>query len=286
MAPHFGGRKETRLCRFPRISAGGISITIGIIQARHARVSHASVPIFLCNQRKFWILAFLTLAGLAPATLPAQNLLTNGDFEFDDRTSYPMYYAPPVDLAYIPLGQTVPGWTFSHSVDLYGPLNDPQQGSQFLDLVGGGPISATYSIQQSFATVIGYTYRLDFFYGNNEQFGTQGGQASFTASLVGLGTVWSGDFTHGGDTMSNRNWTEYTVDFVADSTSTTLMFLDTNHIPSTGDPTYTVAGATFDNVSVIGILPETGGRTVALAVFGVCLVAILRSKRAGVKTKA
>lgn len=208
------------------------------------------------------LLVFLAL-GATERIASAQNLLTNGDFEFNDRTTYPNYYPPPTDLAYIPLGQTVPGWTFSHSVDLYGLLNDPQNGSQFLDLVGGGPISATYSIQQTFATVAGYTYRLDFFYGNNEQFASTGGQAAFTASLVGSGTLWSGNFTHGGDSMSVRNWTELTVDFVADSTSTTLVFLDTNHIASTGDPTYTVAGATFDNVSVIGILPEPAGITVA-----------------------
>lgn len=227
--------------------------------------------------------ALLLLAGVASA----QNLLVNGDFESNDRTSYASYSPPPNDYAYLSLAEALPGWTFSHSVDLYGPTNSPQHGAQFLDLVGGGPLGTSFSIQQTFATVIGNTYRLDFFYGNNEAFSVQGGQASFNASLTGSSLLWSGGFTHSGDTMTVRNWTEFTVDFVADSASTTLTFLNTYNLPASWDPAnYTVAGATLDNVSVIMIVPEPGGWTMALAVGGIFLAALLNSRRARAKRVA
>jgi hypothetical protein len=230
----------------------------------------------------FALIAVATLLALVDGA-SAQNLLVNGNFEQNDRTTYANYYVPPTDIAYIPLGDTVPGWTFSHSVDLYGALNAPQSGSQFLDLVGGGPITSTFSIQQTFATVIGGMYQLDFFYGNNEQFSVDGGSANFTASVLGAGTVWTGTFTHSGDTMTVRNWTEFTVNFVADSTSTTLLFVDNNHIPQGGTPNYTVAGATLDNVSVMAVMPEPGGWPIAgviAAVSGSAMVSQRRRRRA------
>jgi hypothetical protein len=180
-----------------------------------------------CRQPLFLLLAFLALA--SPQTLFAQNLLVNGDFEQNDRHTYANYYSSE-DLAYIPLGDTVPGWTFSHSVDLYGPVHAPQNGSQFLDLVGGGPVSQEFSIQQTFATIAGQSYQLSFFYGNNEQLATA--LASFTASLSGAGTIWTEDFTHTGDTYYAHDWTSFTMTFVANSSSTTLAFLDTSHFPT------------------------------------------------------
>ncbi len=232
---------------------------------------------FSCNPGKFTLL-LLVLAGLTPATLPAQNLLINGDFEQNDLTTYPSYNSSG-DFSNLPTGQPLPGWTF-YNVDLYGPTQLPQNGTQFLDLVGYGPLTATFSLEQTFATVIGMVYRLNFFYGNNEQFADEGGMASFTASLIGSGILWSSGFTHGGDTQMNRDWTEYTIDFVADSSTTTLMFVDTSLLPATFDPNATVAGATLDNISVIALLPETGGRPAMFVILGVCLAAILVSKRA------
>lgn len=243
-----------------------------------------TVPSFFRQGRKFRTLIFLILALLAPATLPAQNLLTNGDFELNDRHTYPSYQGPPVDLAYVPIGQPLPGWTFSHSVDLYGPINAPQNGSQFLDLVGGGPLSATYSISQTFATVAGYTYHLDFFYGNNENFSDPlqnpgGVPASFNAALTGSGTILSVNLTHSGDTMTVRNWGEFAVNFVANSSSTTLTFTNLFNLPANFDPTYTVAGATLDNVIVSFVVPEPGGWPMAIAVSVIFLGALLTSRR-------
>jgi hypothetical protein len=208
---------------------------------------------------------------LLPARMRAQNLLSNGDFEQFDRHTYSTYFAPG-DYAYVKAPDTVPGWTFSDSVDLYGAANSPQHGAQFLDLVGGGALATTFSIQQSFGTVIGNTYHLDFFYGNNETVAT----GTFTASVIGTGTLWTANFTHSGDTMTVRNWTEFSVDFVANSTNTTIMFVDTTHAPSGFDPNYTIGGATLDNII---ITPEPGGFTTVLCILGAVLAAILTERR-------
>jgi hypothetical protein len=223
---------------------------------------------------RFLLFAFLVAA--AQPELFAQNLLVNGNFEQNDRHTYANYYASD-DLAYIPLSDSIPGWTFSHSVDLYGPVHAPQNGSQFLDLVGGGPLSQNFSIQQTFATTAGASYQLSFYYGNNEQLATA--LASFTASLSGAGTIWTQDFTHTGDTYYAHDWTFFTITFVANSSSTTLNFLDTSHFPTSYDPSYTVGGSTLDNISVVALVPESGGIAAGLTTLAVCLIPIAARRR-------
>lgn len=205
-----------------------------------------------------------------------ENLLTNGSFEQNDRTTYANYYTSE-DLAYVPLPDIVPGWTFSHSVDLYGPIHNPQEGNQYLDLVGGGPVAATFSIQQTFTTVPGELYALTFFYGNNENLANA--LATFTASIVGAGgIIWTQDFSHTGDTYYSHNWTEASVWFRADSSSTTLTFVDTSRFPTSYDPTYTVGGSTLDNISIV-VVPESGTLAAGLFVGGLAFVSGVRQRR-------
>jgi hypothetical protein len=228
---------------------------------------------------RFLLFAFLAIA--AQQSLMAQNLLVNGDFEQNDRHTYANYYTSE-DLAYIPLGDSVPGWTFSHSVDLYGPTHAPQSGNQFLDLVGGGPVAANFSIQQTFATTAGQSYQLSFVYGNNEQLAAA--LATFTASLIGgSGTIWTQDFSHTGDTYYARNWTAFNITFVANSSTTTLKFLDTSHFPTGYDPSYTVGGSTLDNVIVIAVVPEPGGIATGLMALIFCLAPIAARRRAAAR---
>jgi len=223
----------------------------------------------------FLLSAFLTIA--ARQQTFAQNLLVNGDFEQNDRRTYTNYYASE-DLAYIPLSDAIPGWSFSHSVDLYGPVHAPQNGSQFLDLVGGGPLSQNFSIQQTFATTAGQSYQLSFFYGNNEELATT--LASFTASLIGGAvTIWTQDFTHTGDTYYAHDWTSFSFTFVANSSSTTLAFLDTSHFPTNYDPSYTVGGSTLDNISVVAVVPESSGIQAGLMALAVCLIPVAAARR-------
>jgi hypothetical protein len=207
----------------------------------------------------------------------AQNLLVNGDFELNDRQSYPNYY-PSVDLAYITQGETVAGWTFGHSVDLYGPVHAPLNGNQYLDLVGGGPLSSQFFVQQTFATTPGATYNLLFYYGNNEALSAA--IATFTASIIGgLGTLWNQSFSHTGDTNTFHDWTFFSTTFTADSSSTVLRFLDTSNFATSYDPTYSVGGATLDGV-VISSVPEPGGVAAVLVIGTVCLGPVLRRQLA------
>jgi hypothetical protein len=239
-------------------------------ESRPAPRSRAGVKL------SFLLLAFLAIA--AQQEFFAQNLLVNGNFEENDRRTYTNYYASE-DLAYIALGDSVPGWTFSHSVDLYGPVHAPQNGSQFLDLVGGGPVAQNFSLQQTFATTAGQSYQLSFFYGNNEQLATA--LASFTASLIGGAiTIWTQDFTHTGDTYYAHDWTSFSMTFVANSSSTTLNFFDTSHFATNYDPSYTVGGSTLDNINVLAVVPESGGIGTGLMALAVCLIPIAARRRA------
>ena len=224
------------------------------------------------------LLSLLAGSDAAVSSLVPGNLLTNGGFEQNDRTTYFNYY-PADDVAYVPLPEEVPGWTFSHSIDLYGAANGPKGGSQFLDLVGGGPLTTDFWIQQTFATVPGELYALSFFYGNNEFL--ELASASFIASIVGgSGVIWSQTFTHTGDSMSTRNWTEGGAWFQADSTSTTLIFQDISHFATDYDPNYTIGGSTLDDVSVVAVIPESGTLAAGFFAIGIAVVALLRQRRA------
>jgi hypothetical protein len=88
------------------------------------------------------------------------------------------------------------------------------------------------------------------------------------------GIIWTEDFSHTGAIYYAQDWTSFSVTFVADSSTTTLKFLDSSHFPTGYDPSYTVGGSTLDNVMVIGVVPEPGGIAAALTTLGFCLVLI------------
>jgi hypothetical protein len=208
----------------------------------------------------------------------AQNLLVNGSFELNGRQTYANYY-PTEDIAYVAHPDVLPGWSFGHSVDLYGTPHAPQNGTQYLDLVGGGALTESFWVQQAFATTPGQTYALSFYYGNNENLATA--LAAFTASILGgSGTLWSQNFTHTGDTYYAHDWTYFTTIFTADSTSTILRFVDKSAFPTDYDPAYTVGGSTLDNVVVMSVVPEPGGIAVGVLIGGFCLLPILRRRAA------
>jgi hypothetical protein len=148
--------------------------------------------------------------------------------------------------------------------------------------VGGGPVSTDFSIQQSFATIPGLSYQLSFFYGNNEQLSAA--LATCTASIIGgSGKLWTQNFSHTGDTYYAHDWTAFSMIFVADSSTTTLQFLDASHFPTGYDPSSTVDGSTLDNVMVIGVVPEPGGIAAGLMTLGFCLAPIAARRRAAAR---
>ena len=251
----------------------------GIVAAKPAGVKTVSFARLSLRRAGLLLSVWLLAASeTAVCSLVSANLLTNGGFEQNNRTTYTNYY-PGDDVAYLPLGDELPGWTFSHSVDLYGAPNQPHGGNQFLDLVGGGPLATDFWVQQTFATVPGELYGLSFFYGNNEFLASA--TASFIASIIGAsGVIWTETFTHTGDTMNSRNWTEGGALFRADSTSTTLLFRDSSHFATDYNPDYTVGGSTLDDVSIFAVVPESGTLAAGLFALGFVVVELLRRHRA------
>ena len=192
----------------------------------------------------------LTLLSL-PATTRAE-LIENGSFE-----------NPAISVG-VTL-TTLPGWFVSANVDIL-PNNYWRafDGNQSLDL-SGDSATGTY-IQQMFPTVIGQSYLLSFYYGNN----ADDAWALGRASVFGDTTLLSQDLYHSGSTSQNMNYTLFQGEFVADASTTTLRF---THLDT---PTYG-RGLALDAITVTPV-PEPG--TVALlSVFGIgSLVSLLRRK--------
>jgi hypothetical protein len=90
-------------------------------------------------------------------------------------------------------------------------------GTQYLDLVGYG---STGGISQSLATKAGQTYELTFAFGNNP------GSTNSASALVTVGDL-SQTVTHTTSTTNDINWTVFSGDFTASSSSTSLSFLET-----------------------------------------------------------
>src|SRR5262249_37713676 len=113
------------------------------------------------------------------------------------------------------------------------------QGANSLDLAGstgnGGHIA------QTFPTSAGATYVLSFAYANN----TYVDSADVLAT--GKGTLLHTSVTHSGSTYANMNYVLFSQSFVADSSSATLQFTETNIYSGGNNGNY---GIVLDDVSV------------------------------------
>ena len=210
----------------------------------------------------------LLIAGAVSALLSssaqAANILVNGSFDNTPCGAGYCNYAGGGEPAGF-------GWTVtSNNVDIVpgpGTWGTPQDGAQMLDLVGYG---STGGIAQSFATTIGATYNLSFYYANNPY---PSGAYSAQVTVTGAGSLLSSGFTHTTSTPSNMDWVHFTGSFTADSNVTTLAF---NETAGGGN-----AGVFLDNVSVTGGVPEPAAWAMMLIGFS-GLGALLRRRRASV----
>jgi choice-of-anchor C domain-containing protein len=215
--------------------------------------------------------AALSTAVLSAAPAQAANLLTNGGFE-----------APAIGGFFQNFGSgstAITGWTVDQlnageNVDIVNGLFTPGgpspafEGSQFLDLVGFGTLG---SIFQSFTTVAGQSYTLNFAYSHN----LFGGDLSADAVVglanggaLGSAIVQTG-FSHSSGTATNLDWRNFSLGFVAAGTQTTLVFLS-----GTGGNN---AGVLLDNVSVNAV-PEPAAWALMIVGFGLVGGAIRRRK--------
>lgn len=179
---------------------------------------------------KLWFWSFLAAGTLllAPKSAPAQNLITNGDFE-----------APPFAPSL-----TVTGW----NVQGTGKIHSIQEGSTsptHSAALNIGGSSEGSILSQSFATTVGQLYVLDF---DTAIFGTPDGtdlltlnvQINGTATLINDTLIPPAANTFDPSLMTFRHY-QYT--FRADSNTTTLQFTDAG----LGN---TSADTVFDTVSV------------------------------------
>ena len=135
------------------------------------------------------------------------------------------YFSPPANT-------DIAGWTISgtpsdgapNNVDLVHNFTYPSftgtAGSQSLDMEGA--IGASGEISQSFATTPGDTYTLSFEYANNPMIGPH--PASANVLVTGSTTLVNTDVAHTDSTFTNMDYTLFSQNFVADSTTTTLQF--------------------------------------------------------------
>lgn len=186
------------------------------------------------------LLLIFVLLGLASSTSPGQNLLTNGSFETDGQLTS---------------STLLTGWTVSAGNIDTRSFWQQYDGTISLDLAGDTP----GIIQQTFTTVIGTDYTLTFAYSNNP---SATAEASALLTVTGGSTLISQSLSHFGSTADDMDYTLFSQDFVADSTTTTLAFTETGP-----EPTF---GVVLDGVTVI---PEPS--SVALLAIGLGTIFLL-----------
>lgn len=160
----------------------------------------------------------------------------------------------------------ITGWQVTAgNIDYIGGLWQAAQGSRSLDMVG----DRLGTIAQTFDTVVGSIYRVDFSLSSN----VANGQGQKILKVI-AGNEFD-EFTYtptGSNTFSNMNWAGNTFSFTADANTTTLSFQAIN-----GECCY---GAALDNVSVTLVtapIPEP--ETYAMMLAGLGLLGVMTRRR-------
>jgi hypothetical protein len=169
--------------------------------------------------------ALSALLLMSAAVDASTNLLTNGSFESPR--------VPAGKLTNFASGSTeVAGWTIAgaeaslvdstfSSFSIQFPASD---GSQWLDLTGF-LASTGETVRQTAPTVVGRAYYLSFAVGN--VFNRHGIYGTRSTVVVTVNGVSLGTFTNSCTTCTNRlSWENFSVSFVADSTTTVIEFLN------------------------------------------------------------
>lgn len=177
---------------------------------------------------------------LGAGAAQAQNLVTNGSFEFSAFTGQFRTLSPTGPTSTFLTGWTIGGAGIDHINDIYWLAAD---GVRSLDLNA----AAAGSVSQTIATQVGATYSVTFAMAGNPN-GTQGNkdlQLAFGASTQNFQFN-----TVGKSRPSNMGWTTFSQQFVATSTSTTISFTSL----SSGS-----SGPALDHVEVLFV--REGGTT-------------------------
>jgi len=222
-----------------------------------------------------WALKILSgtiaaLSILAAASSANAAVIVNGGLESSTLTPAQAAQMASQGFATLNAGSTsLTGWKVGGAgIDYIGSYWVPAGGTHSIDL---DALSAG-SIFQTISTVVGQAYEVTF-----DLAGNPDGKPVVKLAIAdanGLpGAAYLFDTT--GKTKTNMGWTQFTYDFTAQSTSTTLTFSNSNQ---TGFKT--PYGAALDNVS-IATVPEPASWALMLMGFGGLGMA-LRSRRSRV----
>lgn len=216
--------------------------------------------------KTYWCTAALLLLAVSQSRA---ELIINGSFEsfstsgapYDQNFgSYIRFFGPPATSSNTEItGWTITGQSGGHpnSVDLANSSLWPAYvGSESLDMEGA--VGAAGVIEQSFATTLGTEYVLSFAYGNNPG----GNGATLNVLVTGIGTLLNTNVSHNTSTFVNMDYRLFSAEFVADSSTTTLLF---SEVTNSG------FGIVLDAVSGDAAVPEP----ISIALFGLgvaCLI--------------
>jgi len=201
--------------------------------------------------------AFAGACGVAGSAGAAA--FTNGSFELAS-------VDPGTGFTTLAGGSTaIDGWVVGgDSIDYIGGYWQPEDGARSIDLSG----NANGSISQTFDTVAGQSYLVNFFLAGNPD----GGPAAKLAITSADGSQTAANiFTvvPGVNTRTDMGWLPYVYRFTANTNSTTLSF---------ASATDTAFGPALDNVSV-GAVPEPASWALMIVGFGGIGAAMRRQRR-------
>jgi choice-of-anchor C domain-containing protein len=167
-----------------------------------------------------------------PGLVVAENLLKNGSFE-----------EGPDPGPWRPLAvgsKALPGWTVSHgTVDVPGSVARSAHGKRCLDLNGQSP----GSVEQSFPTVPGRTYRVTF-----DLAGHPFGPPITKVRVAAAGHWTDFAFDSAGRTFGDLGWVRKSWQFTAIAPLTTLSF---SSLDTPGS-----CGPMLDNVAAVAVAPQ------------------------------
>jgi choice-of-anchor C domain-containing protein len=201
-------------------------------------------------------LTVAAVAALAGPAVAGDNLIINGSFE--DSNLNP-------GSGWIPMGggdTSIVGWTtWGAGIDYMGTILAASDGARSVDL---NNVSSGGGIEQSFATVAGWIYTVEFDLSANMYGGPT--PKVMQVSAAGQSQEFEFDYVAAGSTAADPAWERITWTFVGTGPSATLRFAGLSE---------GVFGADIDNVIVTGRVP-TPGAAVLIGLGG--LVALRRRR--------